>query len=101
MNKLKKGDTVQLLLGKDRGKTGSIEKLLTKNGKVVVSGVNTVKRHVKRYQGMEGGIIDISKPLDISNVALVCPSCKKVTRVGFEMKNDKKLRVCRKCKEQI
>lgn len=102
MQKLIKGDKVKILLGKDRGKEGAVEKLLAKEGKVYVAGVNMVKRHVKGRDGVEGGIIDIIKPVDISNAALICPSCKKQTRVGFEiLKDGKKVRVCRKCKKQI
>lgn len=94
MQKIKKGDNVLILLGKDRGKTGKVEKVLVKKGKVLVTGVNLVKRHVKKYKDIEGGIIDILKPVDISNVQLICPSCKKSTRVG-------RARVCKKCKKEI
>lgn len=101
MQKIIKGDTVQILLGKDRGKSGKVERVLPKDEKVVVEGVNTFKRHVKRMGQMEGGIMDIQKPVNISNVALLCPNCKKVTRVGFEIKGDEKLRICRKCGKEI
>lgn len=102
MQKLIKGDKVKILLGKDRGKEGTIEKLLINKGKLFIGGVNVVKRHVKGREGVEGGIIDIIKPINISNAALICPNCKKQTRVGFEiMKDGKKVRVCRKCKKQI
>lgn len=99
--KIKKGDNVQILLGKDRGKTGTVERVLAKEGKVFISGSNLYKRHVKKQGQIEGGIIEVMKPMSISNIALVCPSCKKVTRVGFKQDGDLKLRVCRKCGKEI
>ncbi len=99
--KLIKGDKVQLMLGKDAGKTGQVLRVFSKEGKVLVEGANMVKRHVKRMQGMEGGIVDVIKPVNISNVMMVCPNCEKLTRVGFEMKEGKKTRICKKCKKEI
>jgi large subunit ribosomal protein L24 len=104
MQKLRKGDKVRVMLGKDNGKEGTIEKLMAKEGMVFVTGVNIYKRHVRKEltQNGEGGMIDIIKPINISNASLVCPSCKKVTRVGFEtLKDGSKVRICRKCKKQI
>lgn len=99
--KIKKGDQVKILLGKDRGKEGKVEYVKGKDERVFVAGANLYKRHVKKYKDMQGGIIDIPKSLDISNVALICPNCKKVTRVGFKMIGNEKMRVCRKCKKEI
>lgn len=101
MKKIKKGDNVQILLGKDRGKTGAIEKMMPKKNKVVVTGINIYKRHIKKQGGVDGGIIDIVKPVNISNVALVCPKCKKPTRVGFVIKDGTKKRICKKCQEVV
>ena len=92
--KVKKGDKVKILLGKDRGKEGTVEYVLGKEKKVFVGKTNIYKRHVRKMQNMAGGIIDIPKPMDISNVGLICPNCKKVTRVS-------KLRVCRKCGKEF
>ena len=100
--KIKKGDNVQVLLGKDRGKTGNVERVFGKKGKVLIPGVNVYKRHVgKKVTGQEGGVVEISKPIFISNVALVCSNCKKATRVGFKMTGAEKVRVCRKCGKEI
>lgn len=99
--KLKKGDKVKVLLGKDRGKEGTVEFVRGKEERVFVSGVNMYKRHVKKVQNMEGGILDIPKSLDVSNVALICPNCKKVTRIGYKTVGSEKLRVCRKCQKEI
>lgn len=99
--KIKKGDKVKIMLGKDRGKTGEIKFVLRKKKRVFVEGVNLYKRHVKKMQGTEGGIIDIPKSLNISNVILICPSCNKPTRVGYKIQGDMKLRICKKCKKEI
>lgn len=99
--KIKKGDKVKVLLGKDSGKEGSIQFVRASDKKVFVEGVNLYKRHVRRMEGIEGGIIDLPKPMDISNVALICPNCKKVTRVGYELSKDGKSRICKKCKKEI
>ena len=100
--KLKKGDEVIVTQGKDKGKKGKIEKVLTKTGKVLVAGVNIYKKHQKSQgQRKPGGIIDIVKPLPWSNVSIVCPNCKKQSRVGFKITNGKKIRICRKCKKEI
>lgn len=99
--KIKKGDKVKVLLGKDRGKEGKVEKVMGKKGKIFVERVNLYKRHVKKMQDREGGIIEIPKPLDISNVALICPNCKKVTRVGYNMDGGVKMRMCKKCGKEI
>lgn len=99
--KIKKGDKVKVLLGKDSGKTGTVQFILAKEKRVFVEGVNLYKRHVKKMGETKGGIIDIPKPLDISNVALICPNCKKITRVGFKITGKEKIRICKKCKKEI
>lgn len=99
--KIKKGDKVKILLGKDRGKDGSVEFVMAKMGKVFVSGANIYKRHVRKMQNTEGGILNIPKPMDISNVALICPNCKKVTRIGYKILDKKKVRTCKKCNKEI
>lgn len=101
MNKIKKGDNVQILAGKDRSKQAVVERVSAKEGKVFLPSLNLSKRHVRKYRDIEGGIIDIAKPINISNVALVCPSCKKVTRVGVKIEGDVKMRICRKCQKEI
>ena len=100
--KIKKGDTVEVTTGKFRGKQGKIMEALPKDGKVVVEGVNLVKRHRKPVsQGAPGGIVDIIKPVDVSNVMLVCPACGKLTRVGYSTVENKKVRVCKKCNATV
>jgi len=100
--KFKKGDLVKIVLGKDKGKTGKIEKVLSKIEKVLVTGVNQYKRHLKaRAQGQSSEIVAITKPLSGQNVALICPHCKLQTRIGFSMAKNDKIRVCRKCDKKI
>jgi large subunit ribosomal protein L24 len=103
MQKLKKGDKVKVLLGKDRGKEGAIERVFIKDGKILIPGVNVYKRHVRAglSGNNEGGVIDVVKPINISNAALICPNCGKATRIGFEIIKGGKVRICRKCKKQI
>lgn len=103
MNKIKKGDKVQVLLGKDRGKSGQVVRVLSDLSKVLVEGVNLYKRHVKKQKDVEGGIIELAKVVDISNVALVCPNCNKPTRVGFDISEGgkTKARICKKCQKRI
>lgn len=99
--KFKKGDNLKVVSGKDKGKVGKLEKVFYKEGKVLVSGVNQYKRHVKgRYQGQQSEIVTLTKPLPLGNVALICPKCNKVTRVGFELGKEK-ARICRKCGKKI
>jgi large subunit ribosomal protein L24 len=100
--KLQKGDLVTVVKGKDNGKTEKIVKVFTKEAKVLVENVNQYKRHVKsRMQGEKSEIITITKPLAVANVQLVCPKCKKLTRVGYKMLKDEKVRFCKKCKAEI
>ncbi len=101
MNKIKKGDNIQVLIGKDKGKTGVVERLVEKTGRIWIAGINISKRHVKKQASREGGIIDILKSVNLSNVMLVCPNCKKATRVGFKQNDDYKIRICKKCKKEI
>jgi len=102
--RLRKEDKVMIIAGKDKGKIGKILKLLPKKDKVLVEKVNMVKRHTKGnpYQGQAGGIVEKEAPLAVSNVALLCASCAKPTRVGYKQTEDgKKKRFCKKCSEMI
>ena len=103
MIKLKKGDTVKITIGKDKGREGKIEQVFPKKARVLVPGVNIYKKHVKANLTVDGkgGVFELPRPLDVAKVALICPSCKKQTRVGFEIKNDKKIRICKKCGKEI
>lgn len=100
--KLKKGDLVKIVSGKDKGREAKIEKVLPRIEKVLVTGVNQYKRHLKaRSQGQPSEIITITKPLSSTNVALICPHCKLQTRIGFKIEKNDKIRICAKCKKKI
>ena len=96
--KLRKGDTVQVLSGNDKGKRGEVLQVLPKVEKVVVKGVNVRKKHVKpRKQGEEGGIIPVECPIHSSKLGVVCPKCDKPVKVGIQIEKEEKIRVCKKC----
>ena len=101
--RLKKGDNVEVIYGKDKGKRGEILKVEPQNDKVVVEGVNIVHRHMRPTQDMpQGGIIENEAPIHISNVQLVCPHCDERTRFGVEtIESGDKVRYCKKCEEII
>ena len=100
--KLKKGDKVIVTTGKDKGKTGEITTVFPKENKVVVSGVNMVKRHTKPSQESAGGIISKEMPIHVSNVALVDPKTGKATRVGYKVEKDgHKVRFAKKSGEVV
>ncbi|HNP89211.1 MAG: 50S ribosomal protein L24 [Microgenomates group bacterium ADurb.Bin219] len=102
--KIKKGDKVVITRGKDKGKKTSVEKVFPGEAKVLLTGANLFKKHLKpRGEGKPGGIIDVGRPLSVSSLALICPKCNQPTRIGYLLsKNNKeKTRICRKCKNQI
>lgn len=100
--KLKKGDTVIVTTGKDKGRKGKVEQLFPSLGTVVVAGVNVFKRHMKkRDEKRPSSIIDITKPIVVSKLALVCPKCNQPTRVGYLVVKGEKERICRKCQQKI
>ena len=96
--RIKKGDTVQVLSGNDKGKKGEVLEVMPKDSKVVVKGVNVRKKHIKpRRQGEEGGIIPVECAIDSSKVNVVCSKCGKATKIGFVEEKGEKVRVCKKC----
>ena len=109
--KIRKGDSVVVIAGKDTGKRGTVTRVLPSEGRVIVERVNMIKRHTKprpapRKSGssqiIPGGVIEREAPLNISNVQLVCPSCHKPSRVGYRVNEDGvKVRVCRSCGKDI
>lgn len=100
--KIKKGDEVVMLSGKDRGRRGKILKVLVKSGRVVVEGLNLVKKHRRpKKQGEKGEVVLLPRAVDISNIALRCPHCDRPVKIGYRLSGDKKLRVCRKCQEPL
>jgi large subunit ribosomal protein L24 len=103
MNKkfrIRKNDTVQVLAGKDKGKRGAVVQIYPGKDAVIVSGINIVKKAMKkRSQQDQGGIAEVEAPLNVSNVAIVCKKCGRPVKIGYKIDGDKKVRVCRKCGE--
>lgn len=100
--KIHKGDTVQIMVGKDSSKKGKVLHVYHKEGKVLIDGLNLYKKHKKpKKQGEKGEVINVVRPLNISNVALFCSKCSKPVRVGYKIEADKKLRICKKCKNNL
>ena len=103
MNKIVKNDTVKVIGGRDKGKTGRVLTIFPKRNRALVEGVNFVKKHARRtQQDQQGGIVTKESPIHISNLLLLCKACNKPTRVGITKLSDgAKTRVCKKCKEII
>ena len=101
--KIKNSDTVEVIAGKDKNRKGKITKVIPKENRIVVEGVNIIKKHIKRKKGEEKGQkISVALPIDASNVALICPKCSKRTRVGYlVLENGEKHRICKKCNREV
>ncbi|MCS7307210.1 MAG: 50S ribosomal protein L24 [Aquificaceae bacterium] len=104
--KIRKGDKVMVLRGKEKGKTGEVLEVLREKGRVLIKDVNMVYKHVKEIPNVrEGGIYQIEAPIHVSNIMLLCPKCNKPTRVGIRtvVEGDtlRKYRYCKKCNENI
>ncbi len=100
--KLKKNDKVKIIAGKDRGKEGNIISFVPKKSRVIVEGVNIIKKHQKPTQMSKGGIIEKEASIHISNVMFVCPHCGKAVRIGFKyLDSGEKVRYCKKCGETL
>lgn len=100
--KIQKGDKVEILIGKDKGRSGQVLRVFPKNEEIIVKGLNMFKKHLKPTQGQKGGIIEKERSFKVSKVILICPSCGKKTRVAYQIdKNGDKFRICRKCKSII
>ena len=96
---IKKGDSIRIILGKDRGKTGSVLKVFPASEKVSIDGLNLYKKRVRpKQQGQKGEIVSAPRPMHISNVMIICSNCKKPTRIGYRYESDSKIRFCKKCK---
>jgi large subunit ribosomal protein L24 len=100
---IKKNDTVKVIAGKDKGKTGKVLRIIPKKGRAIVEKLNLVKRHLRpSEQARQGGILEKESPIEMSNLMLICSKCTDPTRVGYRVLDDeKKVRFCKKCKEVI
>lgn len=102
MRKIRTGDTVVVVSGRNKGQQGKVRQNLIERDRVVIEGVNIVKKHIKRGRARQAGIVEVEAALHVSNVMLVCPSCKQATRVGVRSGDDgKNVRYCKKCEANI
>ena len=101
MQKIRKGDNVVVLTGKDKSRIGQVLQVMPKEGKALVQGINVVRRHTKQSAQSEGGIIAKEAPIDLSNLSIIDPKDGKETRVGFEVRDGKKVRVAKRSGELI
>ena len=101
MIKFKTGDTVKITAGKDKGREGKIEKVIPSVLKILIPEVNIYKKHVKGFGDVKGGVYPIPRPMGFGKIALICPKCKKITRVGFKFAGEDKVRICKKCGKEI
>ena len=100
--KIKKNDTVLIMSGKERGKTGKVLRIFPKEEKILVEGINLRKKHIRPKKGGEKGqIVQIPAPLFVSKVKLLCPKCKKAVRIGYKIVDRNKYRICKKCGQEI
>jgi large subunit ribosomal protein L24 len=101
--RIRKGDEVEVIAGKDRGKRGTVQEVHPEDRRIVVAGVNIAKRHRKPnpQRNVKGGIVEQPAAMDVSKVMLVCPHCGKPTRIGHRLEDDEKTRVCKSCGEVI
>lgn len=100
--RIKTGDTVRVLRGRDRGKSGKIMAVMPKEGRVLVEGINLIFKHVRpKRAGEKGQRVHVAAPTRVSNIQLVCPNCKKGTRVGRRREGDKSVRFCKQCEAVI
>lgn len=100
--KIQKGDKVEIMIGKDKGRNGEVLRVFSKSQEIVVKGLNLFKKHIKPSQGQKGSILEKERPILASKTMLICPSCGKKIRVAYSIdKNGDKSRICRKCKSLI
>ncbi len=107
--KFKKGDEVKITIGKDKNKTGKIEKVFPEKDLVLVPGINIYKKHIKATLTADGkgGIYELPRPINVAKIQVICPNCKKETKIGFKLEKDssaragKKVRICKKCGKEI
>lgn len=100
--KIKKGDNILVVSGKDKGKTGKVLKSFPKMSKILVEGINLRKKTIRaRREGEKGQIVSQPFAFNVSNAKIVCPRCGKATRVGYKIENKEKFRMCKKCQSTI
>ncbi len=100
--KIKKGDTILVISGKDKGRTAKILRSMPKDRQILVEGINLKNKALKsKKQGVAGQMIKVAAPIDVSDVKFICPKCKKAVRIGYKIDGNKKFRICKKCQSEV
>lgn len=100
--KLKKGDKIKIIAGKDKKREATIEKVYKKSNKILAIGVNIFKKHIKKSEKVpQGGVVELPRPIDISKIIFLCPKCGKTARLGIKIESGKRIRFCKKCKKTV
>lgn len=100
--RIKKNDVVKMLAGKDNGKTGKVLRVFPEEKKIIVEGLNMLKKHNKpKREGEKGQRVEMPRKIDISNAMIICPKCGVSTKISFKLEGEKKMRVCKKCQAEI
>ena len=100
--KIRKGDKVKIISGKDRNKTGRVLKVFPNSRKVMVEGLNLIKKHQKpRKEGEKGQIVEVARPIRKKKIKFVCPKCGQPTRIGYRLVENNKVRICKKCQSEV
>lgn len=100
--KIRKGDKVKIIAGKDKDREGVVERVYRTSGKIVIPGVNIYKKHIKKSEKIpQGGVVEVPRAMDVAKVMLICPKCGKAVRIAYEIVKKKKFRICVKCKSRI
>ncbi len=100
--RIKKGDNILVISGKDKGKTGKVLRSFPKEMSILVEAVNLKQKHIKpKRQGEQGQVVKVPAPFTVSNVKFICPKCGKAARLGYKVLGEKKFRVCKKCQSEI
>ncbi len=100
--KIKLGDIVLIIAGKDKNKSGKITEVFPKDNKIIIEGLNIVKKHIRpKKEGEKGQRVEVPRAIDVSNVQIICPKCKKPARIGCKIIERSKVRICKKCGQEI
>ncbi len=100
--RIKKGDKVRIIYGKDKGREGVVERVYKRQRRILIPGLNIYKKHIKKSEKIpQGSLVEVASPIDISKVMIICTRCGKKTRIGFKLTKGKKIRVCKECKSKI
>lgn len=100
--KIRKGDQILIISGKDKGRKGKVIEAFPAQGRIVVEGINLRKKHMRpKKSGEKGQIVELPGSLAVSNTKIICPKCKKATRIGYKAEGKKKYRICKKCGQEI